>query len=394
MVRQKRIAVAAERASAYGRNFIRGVAETAERHPEWDLALIDPLSIAAKAREPFDGWICRVADRRTASALAKSARPVVDCLCESDFPGFACVMTDADAIGRLAAEHLINHRFANFAFCGYRRVAFSDRRRNAFASFLEARGIRPAIYRPPFTQQNRFGSDFLLGTRVESPPDSADLAAWIKHLPKPVGVFCCDDLRASQVLSLCRALAIAVPDEVAIIGVDDDPIYCMFSSPRISSMDPDAATIGKSAADTLALMLSDPAAAANPPRIVVPPRGIVERASTNTYPHAPPWFADALAFIRENVRRGISASDVFRHVGFSRTLVERAFRECLSSSVQRQIAEARIAEAKRLLETTSRPIKEIAALSGFSTLEYLSRAFAAATGVSPTAWREQSVKNA
>ena len=76
----------------------------------------------------------------------------------------------------------------------------------------------------------------------------------------------------------------------------------------------------------MALMLSDPAAAAHPPRIVVPPRGIVERASTNTYPHAPAWFADALAFIRENVRRGISASDVFRHVGFSRTLVERAFR--------------------------------------------------------------------
>ena len=89
-----------------------------------------------------------------------------------------------------------------------------------------------------------------------------------------------------------------------------------------------------------------------------------------------------------------NTSDVFRHVGFSRTLVERAFRECLSSSVQRQIAEARIAEAKRLLETNSRPIKEIAALSGFSTLEYLSRAFAAATGVSPTEWREQSVKNA
>ena len=394
MKRQKKIAVAAERSSAYGRNFIRGVAETAERHPEWDLVLIDPLSIAAKAKEPFDGWICRVADRRTASALAKSNRPVVDCLCESDFPGFASVKTDADAIGRLAAEHFIKHRFANFAFCGYRRVAFSDRRRNAFASFLEQKGFCPAIYRPPFTRQNRFGSDFLLGTRVESPPDSEDLADWIRRLPKPVGVFCCDDLRASQVLSLCRALAIAVPDEVAIIGVDDDPIYCMFSTPRISSIDPDAATIGKTAADTMALMLSDRKTTTNPPRIVVPPRGIVERESTNVYPHAPPWFADALAFIRENVSNGISASDVFRHVGFSRTLVERAFRECLSSSVQKQIAETRIAEAKRLLETTSRPIKEIAALSGFSTLEYLSRAFAAATGVSPTTWRERSVKNA
>ena len=393
MNRQKRIAVAAERASAYGRSFILGVAKAVEQHPEWDLALIDPLSIAAKATEPFDGWICRVTDRRTVSALEKSGCPVVDCLYGSDFPGFASVTTDADAIGRLAAEHLIRHRFANFAFCGYRRVAFSDRRRNAFVSFLEQKGFRPAIYRPPFTRQNRFGSDFLLGTRVESPPDAADLAAWIRRLPKPVGVFCCDDLRASQVLSLCRALALAVPDDVAIIGVDDDPIYCMFSTPRLSSIDPDASAIGRTAADILALMLSDRSAAARPPRIFVPPQGIVERESTNTYPHAPSWFADALSFIRENASNGISASDVFRHVGFSRTLVERAFKECLSSSVQKQIAEARIAEAKRLLENTSRPIKEIASLSGFSTLEYLSRTFAVATGLSPTAWRERSVRN-
>ena len=136
--------------------------------------------------------------------------------------------------------------------------------------------------------------------------------------------------------------------------MDDDPIYCMFSTPRISSIDPDASAIGKTAADTMALMLSDRKTTTNPPRIVVPPRGIVERESTNAYPHAPSWFADALAFIRENVSNGISASDVFRHVGFSRTLVERAFRECLSSSVQKQIAETRIAEAKIGRETFER----------------------------------------
>ena len=393
MKRQKRIAVAAERSSAYGRSFIRGVAEAAERHPEWDFVLIDPHAIASKAKESFDGWICRATDVRATKALAKVGCPVVDCLCAVDAPMFASVKTDAERIAALAAEHLLKRRFANFAFCGYRRVVFSDRRRNAFASHLERKGIRTAIYRTPFARQNRFGSDFLLGTRVESPPDAADLAAWIRRLPKPVGVFCCDDLRASQVLSLCRALALAVPDDVAIIGVDDDPIYCMFSTPRLSSIDPDASAIGRTAADILALMLSDRSAAARPPRIFVPPQGIVERESTNTYPHAPPWFADALSFIRENVSNGISASDVFRHVGFSRTLVERAFKECLSSSVQKQIAEARIAEAKRLLENTSRPIKEIASLSGFSTLEYLSRTFAVATGLSPTAWRERSVRN-
>ena len=389
MERQKRIAIAAERSSAYGRGFICGVAEIAEQHPEWNLILVDPQNVTAKAADAFDGWICRVADIRMVRALANCGNPVVDCLCVTPEPRFATVKTDADAIGRLAAEHLIQHRFSNFAFCGYRNVGFSTRRRNAFVSFLEKNGARPFIYRPPLHHQNRFGCDFLLGDRIESPPDSEDLAKWLVRLPKPVGVFCCDDLRASHLLSACRALELSVPSDIAILGVDDDPIYCMFSAPRLSSIDPGAVSIGRTAATTLADMLVDANTASNPPNLVVPPKGVVGRASTDTYPNAPPWLADAISFIRSNAAKGISASDVFRHVGFSRTLVERAFRDNMSSPVQKQIVQARIDEAKRLLGSTSLPIKEVAALSGFSSLEYLSRAFAAATGLSPTAWRER-----
>ena len=360
----------------------------AEQHADWALTLIDPNSVAGKIAEGYDGWICRIADNRTARALAACGKPVVDCLCEHDNQRFATVRVDAEAIGRLAAEHLLKHQFVNFAFCGYRSVAFSDRRRNAFASFLESKGLRPAIYRPPLRPGNRFGKDFLLGDRVESPPDSADLANWLKWLPKPVGVFCCDDLRASQVLASCRALKLAVPDDIAILGVDDDPIYCMFSTPRLSSIDPDATTIGRAAANTLAMKLTDRKAAADPPSIAIKPRGVVERASTNTYPSAPPWFMDAIAFIHVNAAKGISASDVFRHVGFSRTLVERTFRTRFSSTVQGMIAATRMDTARRLLSTTSLPIKEIAALSGFSTLEYFSRTFTSATGQSPSDWRK------
>ena len=390
MGKKKRIAVAAERASAYGRNFICGVAEVAEQHPEWDMALIDPGDAASKAASGFDGWICRVTDKRMANALGRSGCPVVDCLCAVETPGFASVKTDADEIGRLAAEHLASHRFSNFAFCGYRRVPFSDRRRNAFAAVLAKTGRDVSIYRPMFNEKNRFGSDFLLGIRVESPPDADDLATWLKRLPKPVGVFCCDDVRASQLMALCRSTGFSVPGDVAILGVDDDPVYCMFSAPRLSSIDPDAVAIGKAAAETLAQMIGNSAKVADPPQLTIPPKGIVARESTNTYPNAPRWFADAISFIRDNAAKGISASDVFHHVGFSRTLVEGVFRENGSTSVQKLIAQARIDEAKRLLDSTSLPVKEIASLSGFSTLEYLSRAFAAATGLTPTDWRERS----
>ncbi len=394
MTESRRIAVAAERSSEYGRRFIQGVASVAERHPEWDLVLLDPDRVADAVSDGYDGWICRVADVRTKNALMKCGKPVVDCLCAQECPSFAALMTDADAIGRLAAEHLMKRRFSNYAFCGYRDVAFSDRRRNAFAAFLEENGIRPSIYRPQFSRRKMFGRDFLLGDRVAAPPDADELAKWLMRLPKPVGVFCCDDLRASQLVSLCHSLKLAVPGDVAVLGVDNDPIYCMFSMPRISSIDPDALEIGRTAADTLAKILEDKRLAKHPPRIAVPPKGVAARESTNSYPNAPHWFTDAFSFIRENASKGISASDVFRHVGYSRTLVERAFRESAKSSVQREIVAARIEETKRLLASTSRPIKEVARLSGFSSIEYLSRTFAAATGLSPTAWRKQNLKDA
>ena len=394
MDKTRRIAVAAERSSAYGRSFIRGVAEVAEQHPEWNLMLVDPQHIAPMAGDKFDGWICRVADGRTAKALVQCESPVVDCLCAVAEPRFATVKTDAEAIGRLAADHLLKRHFTNFAFCGYRRVAFSDRRRNAFASYLEGLGVRPAIYRPPLRRQNKFGRDFLLGDSVKSPPDMDDLTKWVSRLPKPVGVFCCDDLRASHLAAACRSLGLSVPADVAILGVDNDPIYCMFSTPRLSSIDPDATAIGRAAAETLSKMMEDKDASIHPPAVVVAPKGIMARESTNSYPNAPRWFTDAVSFIRDNATKGISASDVFRHVGFSRTFVERTFRNNISSSVQRQIAEVRIEKAKELLVSTSLPVKEIATMSGFSSLEYLSRAFAAATGLSPSAWRERNVRNA
>lgn len=383
-----KIAVIAERSSAYGRNFICGIAGFAADRPQWEYSLVEPN--AAATGPEYDGYICRSSDERLLSALARSGRPVVDCLCALPNPRFASVRTDADAIGRLAAEHFLSLKFPNVAFCGYRRIAFSDRRRNAFAGFLEKYGMRPSIYRPPMHSRNRFGSDFLLGDRVETPPDADDLAAWLSRLPKPCGVFCCDDLRASQVLAMCRSQGLAVPGDVAILGVDDDPVYCMFSSPRLSSIDPGCAEIGRVAAAALAEMLADPAAAASPPSLTVPPRRLEMRDSTNHYPCAPCWFASALAYIRENAAKGISASDVFRHVGLSRTPVEKGFRDAISRTVQQEISEMRLAEAKRLLSATFLPVKEVAARSGFTSLEYFSRVFAAAAGVSPSAWRERN----
>ena len=321
------VAVVAERASAYGRGFIRGIADFAAAHDDWNMELIDPADLTRHLAVPFDGWIVRSPDVRALRLLARLGRPVVDALYAHPIPSFAAVRTDNVGIGRLAARHFLSRRFASFAYCGYRRVLFSDLRRDGYARELKANGFRTAIFRPVYDPARRYGRGVLLGEHLGASPDAAELAAWLARLPRPLAVFCCDDVRAAEVLRLARRRCLRVPDDVAVLGVDDDPSYCMFSSPRLSSVDPDAHGIG------------------------------------------------------------VAAAVVFRHAGYSRTLVERAFAKALGHSVQREIAQVRVERARRLLRQTAKPVREVAALCGYASVEYFSRAFAAATGAPPARYR-------
>ena len=389
---RRRIAVAVERSTVFGRNLLRGFAEVAGRRPEWDLSLVDPRRTASVATgaegRRFDAWICRIPDNRAAAALARTRRPVVDLATPHDQPSFATVATDAKAIGRLAAEHLLARRYPAFAFCGYPGIAFSDRRRDAFAACLAQSGFEIAEYRPPKKAMRLFGADYRLGDRLVETPDAPALRAWLRALPKPVAVFCCDDLRAAQFSRVCLAAGFAVPRDVAVLGVDDDPVQCLFASPRLSSIDSDSMEIGRTAARALAQMLDTPGC--EPPRVSVKPKGVAARASTDCWPGAPEWLPDILAWISGNAGENLSACDVFRRAGRSRTLVERVFRERLGTTVQKTIAKARIETAKRLLAGTAHQLSDIARASGFSSAGYFSRTFAAVTGLSPTAWRESS----
>ena len=390
MKQMRHIAVAIERTSEYGRRFLQGVADFFDGKDDWQLDLLNPSQITLQSVRDYDGWICRITNRRTLRLLHDAGKPVVDALCLSPFNTFSTVRTDYAAIGALAAEHFLAHRFVNFGFCGYRHVTFSDLRRNAFVRHLEAKGFRPSIYRPPYRANRPHPNQTRQRNLAEGPlgeaEDAATLLTWLQRLPKPVAVFCCDDFRAADVSRLCTRAHIAIPDEVAVLGVDNDPVYCMFGSPRISSIDPDAEAIGSAAAEILFQQLSS-RKAKTPLSRTIPPKGIVMRASTNAYPGAPAWFADALSHIGGEIQTGISASDVFRHVGYSRTLVERTFRQILGKTVQEAIAEMRIQAAKRLLRSTSLPVKEIASQTGYSSVEYFTRSFRAAVGRPPAAFR-------
>lgn len=387
----KRIGLLIERHWHYSRRLCEGIA--AFSRGRGDLLLEFPEFGAAQRRRvlsQFDGFIARVWSPGIAALLKSAHRPVVDVYGGVTCPDFVLVDQNAERIGELAAGHLAERRFTRFAFCGYAYQRFSVRRREAFVAALERRHFGCDVFEDKSFTASKFGMKILGNGDYDPGIGARPLARWLARLEKPVAIFCAHDLVAMRLVEVCRDSGIGVPRDVAVLGVDDDPLLCDFRNPTISSIDPAPFEIGYRAAETLVRWLENPAE--KPPGATPPPRGLVERASTLSFPLPEPWLSDALVFIRRNVSRNINASEVIASVGLSHTTVERAFKKRLGVSVRQEIARVRIAEAKRLLETTSLPLREVCTLSGHSSPAYFTAAFGAATGSTPLAWREAAMR--
>ena len=384
----KKIGVCVELTRSFGREICMGISEFARLSDGLEPVFISPSTLrSAIALSSFDGFIVRVMNDSMAQALKNTGKPVVDVFWAKPHAGFAIVKTNHQLVGRIAAEHFISRRFENFGFCGSADDRSSDYCRCAFSQTLSKRGHVCHIYTPCAGTRYEFDASVLINEHLARAPDARGMTRWLKNLPKPVAIFCHNDLRAWQCLQVCRDCGISVPNEVAILGLDNDVIVCGFARPMISSIDPNTPAIGNEAARTLAEMIDSPPTSNRLIVRHVPPNGVVVRASTETYPVNPLWVSDALIFIRRHVSDRITAADVFAHVGYSHTVVDKAFRETLGTTVQGEIAAVRLEVARNLLKSSSLPIKEVAKRSGFASAEYFTRAFMEAEGLSPSAWR-------
>ena len=378
-----RIGLLLEIGRTYGRRLCEGVASVALAR-EWELVLYS-FDDVARGVAKADAFIAREIDEKTAKTLKKLKKPVVNIYSSDSGTGFSTVDCDHAAVGRLAAEHFLDHRFTNFAFCGYEGTAFSDWRCEAFARRLAQNHFDCIRYRTPRNALIDFQKDLLKGEWFRMGTDYRQMLAWVRKLPKPVAVFCSHDLRAYQLAQTCRRAGIDVPRDVAILGVDNDIIISSFSTPMLSSIDPDAVTVGRTAAETLAYMLETPGA--EPRHVFVPPKGVVVRPSSEVYPLNPPWLSEALVFISHNIGRNLTSADVARHLGMSHTPVDRAFRSVLGTSVQKEIVRVRLEMAARLLQTTTLSVGEVAKRAGFTRSEYFCSCFRAKFGVKPSEYR-------
>ena len=386
-----KIGILVEITREFGRGICRGISELARQSGAFSPYLLSVSDIGkADVLRKYDGFVARVMNDRIAKALADVHRPVVDIYYDKPRDGFAIVKTHHSRIGAIAAEHFLERRFKNFAFCGFAGGRFSDYCHAAFSRSLAQQSVKCHAYEPDRRVRYDFDPNVLINERLQTAPDAKEVLRWLKKLPKPVGVFCPNDLRAWHVLQICKQHGINVPREVAILGLDNDILVCGLANPMISSIDPDTEAIGRCAAETLLEMIANPSLADK--RLVrqVAPIGVVERDSTAIYPIEPTWLSDALVFINRNIASNLTASDVYREIGLLHTQVDKMFKARLGTSVQKEIAAMRLERARHLLKTTRLPILEIAPKCGFSSAQYLIRSFTKKFGISPISWRASS----
>jgi len=274
--------------------FVRGVAEYADRHGGWDLTTSPPtitgsdefaLGIENLKGWPGQGMIAAIGTRQEAASARRLGIPVVNLAATTEHVGLPRVMVDHYAMGRLAAEHLLERGLRRLAYCGVEGRWYSELRSQGFAARARQAGLTCDVFNTPPQANPRQNWQQRVGP----------LAGWLKTLRPPVGLLAVHDYRARTLVDECRRLGLRIPHDVAVVGLDNDPTVCEFCRPTLTSVSRNAWRVGYEAAAMLDLLM----AGRRPPlaEVLIAPDGVVARQSTDTVAVDDPYVADAVHFI-------------------------------------------------------------------------------------------------
>lgn len=387
-----RVAIIIGQASSYGREVLDGIGRYALINGPWHLQLDYEFS---RWRLPpwlkkwkGDGIISRIASEEIRKFADQSGIPVVDLNDVVHTLGLPYIYNDQDAVGRLAATHLLEKEYRHFAFIGQRGLSWSDRRAAAFREAVEKPGLSYSEFKGTEYRKihARSGGGMYRNSVWESETES--VGDWVRQLPKPVGILSCNSFRGMQLLEICRSTGIAVPESAAIVAGDNEETVCEITSPSLTAVELDGQTIGFHAADVLdrAMRGIDISGTA----LFVPPRGIVARHSTMLTAVNDGTLGKSLEFIRENYRYNIIPEDVAEKTGVSLRKLQLLFRKKLNCTIHDRILMFKLEMAATLLRQTDLNLTEIAYRSGFNYPQQLSDAFVRKHGIRPGEYRKMN----
>ena len=376
------VALLVETSLASGRDILRGIARYVREHEPWSL-YHEPRSLEESLprwlrKWEGDGIIARIQNQTMAAEARATRIPTVDVLGVMSQKDFPLVHVDDEQVARMAAGHLLERGFRHFGYFGIEGENWSGWRREAFAQAVREAGFEVDVYELP---RGRAGEG-----SWEAMED--ELARWVAALPKPAGVMVCSAQRGAQFLEACRRAGAAVPDEVAVISVDNDEPLCEVCNPPLSSVDAGHVQVGYEAAALLDRLLAGQARPNRP--ILIQPQGVVTRGSTDVLAIEDRKIALVLRLIREHACNGIGVEALARQAGLSRSVLQRRFRALLQRTVHQEILNVRIKRACELLAQTDLPLVEIAERTGFKHQEYMGAVFKARLRRTPAQYRRDA----
>ncbi len=386
--RMPQVAVLLPTSVKISRDMRRGILQYVRRHGPWGLHIIEGRQGEQKLIRMKE-WGCTgifgrlyTAELIEAASHAKVPQVLIDpeeCFLSKNHPLYrhSVVRSDTAAVGRLAAEYFLERRFIHYAYVGeVQGVHWSVRRGEAFAEAVRAAGFDCAVYGPLTDEE-----------KEDAGLERARLCAWLRALPKPVALFAAMDNRGRQVMDACAWAGLAVPREVAVLGVDNDDDLCETTTPPMSSILLEAEKASYEAAQHLDDLMRG---AARKRRVITyGPAQVVSRRSTEITQITDAVVVKAQEFIVVNACSGIGVPDVVHHVRASRRLAEQRFRQQLGRTILDEIRRVRLERVCTLLKETNLAIGEITHACGFDSESHLGTVFRRAYGCTMRDYRKQ-----
>jgi len=364
----------------FGRGIMAGISRYAEVHGRWHFYFRQPsylqhgddLDLKEFRRWKPDGVVCSV---KQAGRMRKLQVPMV-CYDPGNYTGnLPCIVSDNPEIGRLAARHFMDLGLRNFAYCGFPSLCWSRIRSASFRAHLQESGQESHHFVP-------------IGDLNSWSQEEEQIRAWILELPKPIGIFCCNDDRAMSVSEICAALGLSIPEDVALLGADDDELICEVMSPPLTSIRISSEQAGYDAAGLLIRMIQGKEKA-DGQRLVAKAANIVIRQSTNILMVKHPSLKKAVQYIRQHLGSPIQVTDVVQSAGLSHRALNDLFHKELKQSIGKYLTHARIQHISHLLVDTDLQIQEIADAVGYEDDRHFARYFKRSTGDTPQAFRRK-----
>jgi LacI family transcriptional regulator len=363
-----------------GRDLLRGAERYISTFAQWEVDTLDPNYLTGDfSREQqldlgeFDGFfICYT---ENISSISKIEKPrIIHYTPKEMIPGTSLIVTGSSKIGQMAAEYFISLGFKNYGYCGFKDIRWSDQRYISYRELLKRNGFDDLHC-------------FINTPNRNKDTDRKKLTAWLKQLPKPICIFACNDDRAIYILEACKRNLINVPEEVAILGVDNDDLVCNLSSPPLSSIALNFRNAGFQAAKHLDRLMTKNTKNAI---IEVDPVEIITRKSTDIFAVEDTELIGAMVFIRNHYHQSIQVSDVVKAISISRRELEYRFKLEFKKTVQEEINRLRIEHIKNKLINSRDPLYKIASTLEFTDPEHFSRYFKNLTGITPSVFRQNS----